>query len=166
MRKIVVVLIAALCLTGGVISKGFAGSYQGAGNYVGSPSPQVTAIFAAFPAGGEGLTNAIRELLINNPGLADDVAFVASNAGPAQQIAAANGMAQAVMVLLARGNSSGGTAIVTAATSSGNAVLSTIVTASGGLNSGSAQLYGSDTNSNPATASCTTTSPTTPGTSC
>lgn len=166
MRKIIVILIAALCLAGGVVSKGYAGSYQGPGNYVGSPSPQVTAIFAAFPAGGAGLADAIRELLINNPALADDVAFVANRGNPAQQVAAAAGMAQAVTTLNARGNSSGAAAIVTAAVSSGNPTLTTIVVAAAGQNGGGAQLYGATTNSNSAATSCTTVSPTAPVGAC
>jgi hypothetical protein len=166
MRKIVVILIAALCLASGAVSKGYAGSYQGPGNFVGSPSPQVTAIFAAFPQGGEGLTNAIRELLINNPDLADDVAFVASNAGPAQQGAAAVGMAQAAVVLIARGNSGAGATIVAAAVSSGNATLTTTVSSAVAQGNGTGSLYGSGANSNPTTTSCTTTSPTTPGNTC
>lgn len=166
MRKIMIALVVALCAFGAV-SRVNAGSYQGTGNYVGSPSSQVTAIFAAFPGGGEGLTDAIRELLINNPGLADDVAYVASNANPDQQQAAAFGMAQAVLTLLARGNNSGASAIVTAATFSGNATLATVVSSAVATSGGAGNLYAQGTNGNPATTtSCTTVSPTSPGGAC
>lgn len=166
MRKIMIVLIAALCAFGAV-SRADAGSYQGTGNYVGSPSSQVTAIFAAYPGGGAGLTDAIRELLINNPGLADDVAYVASNANPDQQQAAAFGMAQAVLTLMARGNNSGATAIVTAATLSGNTTIATIVSNAVANSNGAGSLYAQGTNSNPATTTpCSTVSPTSPGGAC
>ena len=167
MRKIMIALIVALCAFGAV-PRVYAGSYQGTGNYVGSPSAQVTAIFAAFPGGGEGLTDAIRELLINNPGLADDVAFVASNANPDQQQAAAFGMAQAVLALLARGNNSAASTIISAATLSGNATLATTVTTAVANSNSSGSLYTQGANSNPATTStsCTTVSPTTPGGAC
>ena len=167
MRKLIVALVAVLCLAA-VAPKAYAGQYVAPGQYTGSPSPQVTAIFAAFPNGGQGLTDAIRELLINDPGLADDVAFVASNSNPSQQLAAANGMAQAAVVLASRGNTTAMAAIVTAAQSSGNAVLASVVTTAQIAVGGSANLYGSQTNSNPnaTTISCTTTSPTGPGGSC
>ena len=166
MRKVVIILIAALCLAGAGVSKSHAGSYQGTGNYVGSPSPQVTAIFAAFPGGGPGLTDAIRSLLLLNPDLADDVAFVASSASAAQQQAAANGMAEAVITFMARGNSSAASAIITAATSSGNATVALIVSNAVASGNGGDHLYTQEANGNPVTTSCTTVSPTAPGGSC
>jgi len=165
MRKMIFGFIAILCVA--IVSpRADAGQYAGTGNYVGSPSPQVTAAFAAFPNGGEGLTDAVRELLLANPDLADDVAFVASRGNPAQQLAAASGMAEAVTTFMARGNSSAGGEIVRAATLSGNATLALVVSNALASNNGGSNLYSGQTNSNPVTTSCTTVSPTTPGGPC
>lgn len=165
MRKIFVLLFVAFCALG-ALSRANAGSYQGAGNYVGTPSSAVTSLFNQFPGGGDGLVAAIRDLLIANPGLADDVAFVASRSSGPQQDAAGAGMAQAFIVLAAQGNTSGMGAIVTAAQFSGNTVLSTAVTSAQVSVAGSANLYGNGSNTNPSTVSCTTVSPTTPGGAC
>lgn len=155
MRIIIVAIFAAFCVLGPV-SMAAAGAYQGAGAYVGTPSPAVTRMFAAFPNGGDGLMAAIREILINDPTLADDVAFVASRGNAAQQDAAAAGMAQAVITLNSRGNNAGGALIASAVQSSGNAVLQTVVLAAfGGTNS-------SVTTSN----QCNTVSPSRPGGNC
>lgn len=124
---LLVPLLALFCLFGAV-TVAPAGSYQSDGTYTGTPSPTVTALFAANPNGGDALMTAIRDLLISNPGLADDVAFVASRANAAQQSAAAAGMAQAYTALINRGDSNGAARIVTAAQLSGSPVLQTAVT--------------------------------------
>lgn len=105
-----------------------AGSYQGDGTYTGAPSPAVTALFAAFPDGGDGLVNAIRDLLIANPNLADDVAFVASRGTAAQQLAAGAGMAQAYTALINRGDNGSAVRIVSAAQQSGSPAIQTAMT--------------------------------------
>lgn len=104
-----------------------AGTYQADGSYTGTPSADVTAIFAAYPNGGDGLIDAIRELLIANPGLADDIAYVASRASPSQQADAGTGMAQAFTALTHGGNISGASRIVSAAQHSGNSIIQTAV---------------------------------------
>jgi hypothetical protein len=165
MRRIIFAFVAIFCVA--IVSlRANAGQYAGPGNYVGTPSSQVTAAFAAFPNGGQGLTDAIRELLLANPNLADDVAFVAGNGNPAQQLAAANGMAQAVTTFLARGDSNAGGEIVRAATLSGNTTVALIVSNAVASNNGGSNLYSGGPNSNPVTTSCTTVSPTTPGGAC
>ncbi len=139
MRIIIVAIFAAFCMLG-FISNTLAGTYQSNGSYVGTPSPVITAAFAAFPNGGDGLVDAIRQLLINNPALADDVAFVASRGNAAQQTAAAAGMAQAVIVMSTRGNDSGIALVTRAAQLSGNAAIQTaVLEAVGTANQG---LYG------------------------
>jgi len=165
MRKIIVLLLVAFCALS-IVSRADAGSYQGPGNYVGTPSSAVTSLFNRFPAGGDALVAAIRDLLIAHPELADDVAFVASRSSGPQQEAAAAGMAQAFIVLAAQGNTSGMGAIVTAAQLSGNPVLALAILTAQGSVAGGANLYGSGSNTNPATISCTTVSPTTPGGAC
>jgi len=156
MRKIIVLLLVAFCALS-MATRADAGSYQGAGNYVGTPSSAVTALFNQFPNGGDGLVAAIRDLLIANPGLADDVAFVAGQSSPAQQDAAGAGMGQAYIALSGQGNTSGMGSISTASQFSGNAVLATAVTTAQSFVASTANLYGSGSNTNPATVSCTST---------
>lgn len=96
-----------------------AGSYQSNGTYAGTPSPAVAGLFAAFPNGGDGLSDGIRTLLLANPELADDIAYLASQGSVAQQSAAATGMAQAFLVLTQRGNTAGASLLVGAAQRSG-----------------------------------------------
>ena len=165
MRKIIVLLLVAFCALS-MATRADAGSYQGAGNYVGTPSSAVTALFNQFPNGGDGIVAAIRDLLIANPGLADDVAFVAGQSSAAQQEAAAAGMGQALIALAAQGNTSAMGAIVTAAQLSGNTVLATAVTSAQSSIAGAANLYGNGSNTNPATVSCTTVSPTSSTSGC
>ncbi len=170
MRMILALLFAAFYMVAMAPQHAVAGTYQGAENYVGTPAPAAVRLFAAFPNGGDGLAAAIRELLINNPTLADDVAYLASRGSPGQLAAAAAGMAEAASVLLARGNTSGAALIVTAAQSSGNATLALVVMNAVASSSGGGQLYTSATNSNPATTTatvtCTTVSPAGPATGC
>lgn len=132
---VLVPLLALFCLFGAVTTAP-AGSYQGDGAYAGTPSPAVTALFAANPNGGDALMAAIRNLVISNPALADDVAYVASRANAAQQSAAAAGMAQAYTALINRGDSNGAARIVTAAQQSGSPVLQTAVTRAVGVTIG------------------------------
>jgi hypothetical protein len=107
--------VLALFLLFGAVQAAVAGSYQGDGTYTGTPSPAVTALFAAYPNGGDGLMGALRDLLLSNPSLADDVTYVAARSNPAQQSAAAAGLAQAYTALINRGDSNGAGRIVSAA---------------------------------------------------
>jgi hypothetical protein len=160
MRIILVAIFAAFCMLAPA-TVASAGTYQDNGTYTGIPSPSVTRLFAAFPNGGDGLVNAIRELLINNPTLADDVAFVASRGNAAQQDAAAAGLAQAIIVFALRGDRVDVAVISRAAQLSGNLVLQTAVLAAlGGANS-PANLYQSNNPS--ALTNCKTVSPAQPG---
>jgi hypothetical protein len=111
-----------------------AGHYRNDGTYVGRPSGAVTSLFAQFPGGGQGLADAIAQLLISDPALADDVAFVAVNSANAdQQSAAGAGMAQAEAAL--RDSDQGGASarIARAARASGGPIL---VALAGGLGGG------------------------------
>lgn len=126
-RSMRAILIAILMLGGlhSTIPVAQAGSFQADGSYAGAPSAAVAALFAANPNGGDGLVNAIRTLLLANPELADDVAYLASRGSAAQQDAAAAGMAQAFTVLTQRGNATGAARIVSAAQLSGNSIIQT-----------------------------------------
>jgi hypothetical protein len=149
MRIILVMVFSAFCMLGSA-SFATAGSYQSAGVYVGSPSPAVTRIFAAFPAGGDGLVAAIRTLLIANPELADDVAYVASRSSAAQKEAAAAGMAEAFIALANQGNTTGAGLIVSAASLSGDPVLQLALSSAVALTTGFTAFPGG----NPAAANC------------
>jgi hypothetical protein len=127
MRRILMVVATAFCLAAALPA--FAGSYQGNGTYQGTPSSAVTALFAAYPSGGDALVAALRDLLLADPTLADDVAHAGAGSGGAQQQAAADAMAQALIVLTARGNTFGAGRIVTAAQFSGNSAIQTAVSA-------------------------------------
>jgi len=154
MRIIVVAIFAAFCMLGSV-SIAAAGTYQSDGTYTGTPSPVVTRLFAAFPCRDntpcDGLVDAIRQLLINDPTLADDVAFVASRGNAAQQSAAAAGMAQALLALANRGDRAGAAQIARAAQLSGNEVIQTTVLAAIGAGGGGKDLF---IGGNPATLGC------------
>lgn len=126
MRTILVAMLAAFCLLGSM-SMASAGTYQADGSYQGSPSPAVSRLFAAYPAGGDALVAALRELILSDPTLADDVAFLGGRGAPGQQSAAADALAQALIVLTARGNTFGAGRIVTAAQFSGNTLIQTAV---------------------------------------
>lgn len=121
----------ALCLFAlvavSVVSPASAGSYQSNGTYQGSPSSAVTALFASYPNGGDGLVAALRALLLSDPTLADDVGYVGARANGAQQQAAADAMAQALIVLTSRGNTYGAGRLVTAAQFSGSSTIQTAV---------------------------------------
>ncbi|MDB5534680.1 MAG: hypothetical protein JWO28_2995 [Hyphomicrobiales bacterium] len=165
MWKILVAMAAAFCLFGALPA--FAGSYQSDGTYQGSPSSAVTALFASHPNGDDALVAALRELLLRDPTLADDIAYSGSRANAAQQQAAAAALAQALIVLTARGNTFGAGRIVSAAQFSGNTTIQTAVAAA------VATAVGSNTQQqNPSTqANCTrtggnTVSPASPTTTC
>lgn len=164
MRIILVAIFAAFCMLGSVPMAG-AGTYQATGVYVGTPSPAVTRIFAAFPNGGDGLVAAIRDLLIADPSLADDVAFVASRANEAQKAAAAAGMAQAVIALNLFGNNTGVAMIANAAQLSGDPLLQTTVLAAVGGANAPANLYAGP-NSNPVISQCNSVSQAGPPNGC
>jgi hypothetical protein len=129
-----------------------AGTYQADGAYQGSPSPAVSRLLAAYPSGGDALVAALRELLLADPTLADDVAYLGARSGGGQQLAAADALAQALIVLTSRGNTFGAGRIVTAAQYSGNATIQTAVNAAVATAVGS--TFFTDTKS--AQANCTT----------
>jgi hypothetical protein len=161
MRLILVAIVAAFCLFGAA-SGATAGAYVSAGTYTGTPSPIVSRLFAAFPNGGDGLIAALRELLINNPELADDVAYLGVRGGNGQEQAAAAALSQAVTILVNRGNNGGATRITTAARLSGSVTIQTAVSNS---IAGTVSFSGFPSN-NPdkgATAHCTTTTTTVSG---
>jgi hypothetical protein len=126
MRVVFAAIVALSCLLG-TVSAPLAGSYQGNGAYSGTPSPLVTQLFASFPNGGDGLVAAIRDLIIGNSALADDVAYVASRGNLDQQSAAGAGLAQALTALVNRGDNGGAARIVNASTQSGSAAIQTAV---------------------------------------
>jgi len=166
MRAILVPMFSLLLCLLSAAPLATAGSYQGDGTYSGSPSPAVTALFAANPNGGDGLMAALRDLLINNPALADDVAYVGSRSNAEQQSAAAGALAQAFTALVNRGDNGGAARIVSAAQRSGSPVIQAAVTrAVGGT-------IGANPNLNPngttTRSSCTTqtVSPAGPTTTC
>jgi len=145
MRALLIALLVLICCSAAPPPAN-AGSYQADGTYTGTPAASVTALFAAYPNGGDGLIDAVRELLIANPGLADDVAYLASRAAPGPRADAAAGMAQAFLTLTHRGNTNGAAQIVSAAQLSGSPVLQTAVaTAVGNMT-----VYGGQS-SNPVT---------------
>lgn len=153
MRVILVAIIAGFCAFG-LGSRASAGSYQSDGAYVGSPSPAVTALFAAFPNGGDGLVAGLRALMIDDPALADDVAFVGAQSNAAQQSAAGDGMAQALITLVGRGNNAGAAHIVSAAQRSGASVIQIAVTNAVGGTIGLNSFQSTNANSG---TTCTTT---------
>jgi hypothetical protein len=126
MRMILIVMLAASSLFG-TMSLGYAGTYQGDGTYQGSPSAAVTRVFASYPGGGDALISALRELLLADPSLADDVAYVGARSGEVLKSAAADALAQALIVLTSRGNTFGAGRIVNAAQLSGDSVMQTAV---------------------------------------
>jgi hypothetical protein len=167
MRKVLAGLVAGICLFGAVPNVASAGQYTGPGQYVGQPSPVVVALFAQFPQGGDGLVNAVRELLISNPELADDVAFVASRGSVGQQVAAAIGMAQAYDVFVMRGNGRAAAIIAKAGQDSTSPIIQTQILNAAGTSNGGGTLYeGRQINSNPNTVACQTVSPTDPNKGC
>jgi len=160
MRMMLVVIFTAFCMLGSVSNSVLAGSYQAAGQYVGTPSRAVTAAFAAYPNGGDGLVAALLALVLSDSTLADDIAWVASRPRPpasdGQQSAAAAALAQAFIILTNRGDTTGAGRITIASTFSGNPVLQTAVLAAVGATQGSNPYQGS----NPSTtggANCKTT---------
>jgi hypothetical protein len=96
MRKYLLAACAIACLVG-VPAPVSAGSFNGAGQFVGAVNPAVIAIMAAFPNGGPGLRAAIARMLEVNPALADDVVQAASKGSPAQKEAMGEGMADATL---------------------------------------------------------------------
>ena len=126
MRFVFAAIVTACCLFGAPPSV-TAGTYVGAGSYSGTPSPVVARLFAAFPNGGDDLAAAIRELLINDPSLADDVAYLATRGNNAQEQAASAGLSQAVTILVNRGDNGGASRITIAARLSGSPTLQTAV---------------------------------------
>jgi hypothetical protein len=150
MRMMLVAMLAAFCLLGS-LSMAPAGTYQADGTYQGSPSAAVSQLFAAYPSGGDALVAALRELLLADPTLADDVAYLGARSGGGQQSAAADALAQALIVLTSRGNTFGVGRIVAAAQYSGNITIQTAV------NSAVATAVGSTFYAKSGQTNCTTT---------
>jgi hypothetical protein len=94
MRKILLVLCAGLIAMGGT-SLANAGTFNAKGQFIGTVSPQIAALFREFPAGGPGLADAIARAAEANPSLTNDVLFVARSASRDQKLAVAAGLAQA-----------------------------------------------------------------------
>lgn len=126
-RRLIIATLVLFCLSM-AFAPAKAGTYQADGTYAGTPSASVTALFAAYPNGGDGLVGAIRSLLIANPELADDVAYLASRASPVVRADAAAGMSQAFIALNNSGNANGAARIVSAAQRSNDAVIQTALT--------------------------------------
>lgn len=168
MRAVVLAVCIALGALGGV-STAYAGHYQANGTFTGHVSRVVIALFHSFPNGGQGLADAIAELLTKNPGLADDVAYYASTHGsPAQQAAAGLGMGQAVANLNGAGNSGGADQVAHAVELSGNAIIQTAANLGGGTGGFAAGLFLSPNSPVTTGANCTTNtvSPAAPSTTC
>ena len=150
-RLVLAAILALFCLFDAA-SMTTAGTYQADGTYSGTPSAAVTAAFAANPNGGDALVAALRDLVIANPALADDVAYVGSRSNAAQQSAAGGGLAQAYTTLMNRGDSGGASRIVSAAQSSASSVIQTAVTRAVGGTIGSNTFQSREGNT---TSSCT-----------
>ena len=152
MRFILVAMIAVACLFG-ALRPATAGTYQPGGGYAGTPSPAVTALFAAYPDGGDGLVSAIRQLIIQDSTLADDVAYVGSRGNFGQQSAAGAGLSQALTVLVNRGDNLGARRIANAAQQSGSPTIRTAVLTAIGTH-----VFITYQNNSSADQKCTTTS--------
>lgn len=152
--RLVVASILILCCLFGAVSAARAGTYQADGTYSGTPSAAVTAAFAANPNGGDALVAALRDLVIANPALADDVAYVGSRSNAAQQAAAGAGLAQAYTTLVNRGDNGGASRIVSAAQQSASTVIQTAVTRAVGSTIGSNTFQSRDGSTT--SSSCTT----------
>lgn len=152
--RLILTAMLALCCLFGAASLVTAGTYQADGTYSGTPSAAVTAAFAANPDGGDALVAALRDLVIANPALADDVAYVGSRSNAAQLAATGAGLAQAFTALINRGDSGGASRIVSAAQSSSSSVIQTAVTRAVGSTIGSNTYQRRD--STQTSSSCTT----------
>lgn len=169
MRKLVAALFIACCCLGAIPAAAIAGSYVSGGQFVGAVNPQVAAAFAAYKNGGslDTLVSTIITLVVDNPGLADDVIYLSAQSGNADlELAMASALAQAYAALLAAGKDAGAARVVTAAQLSLIPVFQTQLTSAAGANNGGSNLYGGQTNTNPATLTCNTVSPTSPSTGC
>jgi hypothetical protein len=87
--------VLAVLLACGAAAQAPAGSFNSGGQFVGSVSPQVSALLSQFPAGGAGLRAAVAVLVEADSSLADDVAFAATTATTAQKEAIGGGLADA-----------------------------------------------------------------------
>ena len=94
MRKALLVVCLTMCGFGMPLVAS-AGSFNAQGQFIGTVSPQVTALLAQFPYGGPGLRAAVAVLLEGDPHLADDVVFAARRANRAQKLAMGLGVADA-----------------------------------------------------------------------
>jgi hypothetical protein len=94
MRKALLVICMTVCGLAVPLTAG-AGSFDSQGRFIGTVSPQVTALLAQFPYGGPGLRAAIAVLLEANPSLADDVVFAARKANGSQKLAMGLGIVDA-----------------------------------------------------------------------
>jgi hypothetical protein len=105
MRKYLLAACAIACLVG-VPAPVSAGSFNGAGQFVGAVNPAVIAIMAQFPSGGPGLRAAIARMLEVNPSLADDVVYAAHRGNRAQKEAMGEGLADATLYFAKCGSDS------------------------------------------------------------
>jgi hypothetical protein len=94
MRRYLLLACALACMVG-VPSLVQAGSFDAQGQFVGTVSPQITALLAQFPAGGPGLRAAIAQAVEVNPSLAADAVFAAQSANSSQKEAIGSGLADA-----------------------------------------------------------------------
>lgn len=135
MRKLVLTVCAAACaaaLAAGAPRPASAGQYQSDGSYLGAPSAVVISLFASFPNGGQGLSDAIVQLLLSNPTLVADVVYVAAKSGNlGQQVAAGVGLGKAKQALSLGGNTAAALEIGQAVQFSGNSTVQTSLAAVG-----------------------------------
>lgn len=157
--RLIFAAIAAAFVLFGAMSTASAGAYVGVGNYTGTPNAAVVNLFAANPNGGDALIAAIRQLLIDNPSLADDVAYLGTQGNSAQEQAAAAGLSQAVSILVNRGDNGGAGRIATAARLSGSTTIQTVV-ASAIAATVSFNTFQSSNPNKETNANCTTTTST------
>lgn len=94
MRKYLIAAWALACILGAPCSAP-AGVFNEQGQFVGTVSPQITALLAQFPNGGPGLRAAIAQAVEINPSLAADAVFAAQSANPSQKEAVGSGLADA-----------------------------------------------------------------------
>jgi hypothetical protein len=95
MRNYVLAGFALVCILLGVPSTAPAGFFNPQGQFVGTVSPQITALLAQFPAGGPGLRAAIAQAVEINPSLSADAVFAAQSANASQKEAIGSGLADA-----------------------------------------------------------------------
>jgi hypothetical protein len=106
MRNYILVGFASACILLGVPSTAPAGFFNAQGQFVGTVSPQITALLAQFPAGGPGLRAAIAQAVEANPSLAADAVFAAQSGNASQKEAIGSGLADAASFFAKSGSAS------------------------------------------------------------